>query len=96
MDPEYITKADWRDVGNLLTFFWLILLFAIGFGFNFLMAHAIIPSLISSRHLPQSVSKTRRVFYGGAFIALSLVVFAIGRAVVEARFLEGIWSRLWI
>lgn len=96
MDPEYITSADWRDIGNFLTFIWLILLFAIGFGFNFLMAHAIIPSLIGTGHLPQRVDKARRVFYGGAFAALSLVVFVIGRAVVEARFLEGIWSRLWI
>ena len=96
MDPQYITSADWRDLGNLLTFFWLILLFAIGFGFNFLMAHAIIPSLISSGHLPERINKARRVFYGGAVVSLSLVAFAVGRAVVEAQFLSDIWNRWWI
>jgi hypothetical protein len=96
MDPVYITSEDWRDIGNLLTFIWLILLFAIGFGFNFLMAHAIIPSLIGSGHLPQRLNKARRIFYGGAFGALSLMVFAVGRAIVEAQFIEDIWGRWWI
>ena len=96
MDPQYITSADWRDIGNLLTFIWLILVFNIGFGFNILMAHAIIPSLISSGHLPQRVNKARRLFYAGALGAISMTAFAIGRAFVEGQFLEGIWSRLWI
>jgi len=96
MDPEYITSADWRDIGNFLTYIWLILLFNIGFGFNFLMAHAIIPSLVSSGHLPQRLDKARRVFYGGAFVALALVVFVASRALVEGRFIENIWSRSWI
>lgn len=96
MDPNYITSADWRDIGNLLHFVWFILIFAIGFGFNFLMAHAIIPSLIGSGHLPQRFNKARRVFYGGAIASLSLVVFVVGRAIVEGQFLKEIWGRSWI
>ena len=96
MDPEYITSADWRDIGNLLTFIWLLLVFAIGFGFNFLMAHAIIPSLVGSGHLPERFNKARRLFYAGALLALSLVVFVLGRAVVEAQFIKDVWDRVWI
>ena len=96
MDPEFITSADWREIGNLLHFYWYVLLFAIGFGFNFLMAHAIIPSLIGTGHLPESVGKSRRLFYGGAMVSLGLVLFFLLRIVQEAHVLKSVWERWWI
>ena len=96
MDPEYINSASWREIGNFLTFIWLILLFNVGFGFNFLMAHAIIPSLVTTGHLPQRLNRVRRIFYGGAFAALALSAFAVSRVAVEARLLEDIWGRFWM
>jgi hypothetical protein len=96
MDPEYINSVDWREIGNLLHFFWFILLFAIGFGFNFLAAHAVIPSLISSGHLPQRLNKARRIFYIGALGFLTLVLFSISRIIAEAHILKSIWERWWI
>ena len=96
MDPEFITSADWREIGNLLHFYWFILLFAIGFGFNFLMAHAIIPSLIGTGHLPEGVSKSRRFFYTGALVSLGLVLFFLLRIAQEAHILRSVWDRWWI
>jgi len=96
MDPEYINSADWRAIGNLLHFFWFVLLFAIAFGFNFLAAHAVIPSLISSGHIPQRLNRARRVFYLGALGSLALVLFTLSRIVAEAPILKGIWERWWI
>ena len=95
MDPEYITSADWSAIGNFLTFLWLFLFLSIGFGFNFLMAHAIIPSLIITGHLPARFTRIRRFFYGGAVAALLGVGFVLSRAVVEAQLLDGIWKR-WL
>ena len=96
MDPEFINSGDWRNIGNLLTFIWLLFFAAVGFGFNFLMAHAIIPSLIGSGHLPERVGKARPIFYGGAVLALALVVFALNRAAANAGFIEDFWARWWI
>jgi hypothetical protein len=96
MDPEYINSTDWREIGNLLHFFWFVLIFAIGFGFNFLVAHAVIPSLIGTGHLPQRINSARRVFYAGAFGALALVLFYLSRIVGEAHILKGFWERWWI
>lgn len=96
MDPEYINAADWREIGNLLHFFWFVLIFAIGFGFNFLAAHAVIPSLISSGHLPQRINRARRVFYAGAFGSLALALFSLSRIFAEAHILKGFWERWWI
>ena len=96
MDPEFITSADWEQIGNLLHFYWFVLLFAIGFGFNFLMAHAIIPSLIGTGHLPEGLGKSRRFFYMGALVSLGLVLFFLLRIVQEAHILKSVWERWWI
>ena len=96
MDPEYINSDIWRSTGEILTFIWLLFFSAVGFGFNFLMAHAIIPSLVGSGHLPARLSKARPLFYGGAALALGLVVFALNRAAANAGFIEDFWPRWWI
>lgn len=96
MDPEYINSDIWRSTGDILTFIWILFFAAVGFGFNFLMAHAIIPSLIGSGHLPARLQKARDLFYGGAALALALVVFALNRTFVNAGFIEDFWPRWWI
>ena len=96
MDPEFITSADWARIGNLLHFFWYAVLCSIGFGFNFLLAHAIIPSLVSTGHIPQSVNKARRMFYIGALGFLSLVVLNLIIIASKLDTLTVIWDRSWI
>ena len=96
MDPGYINSSDWGAIGGFLTFLWVMFFSAVGFGFNFLMAHAIIPSLIGSGHLPERVGKARPLFYGGAVMALGLVAFALSRLVAEAGLIEDFWPRFWI
>ena len=96
MDPGYINNSDWGAIGGFLTFLWVLFFSAVGFGFNFLMAHAIIPSLIGSGHLPSRLDKSRPVFYGGAVLALGLVVFALTRLVERAGLIENFWPRFWI
>ena len=96
MDPDFINSGDWRNIGDFLTFIWLLFFAAVGFGFNFLMAHAIIPSLTGSGHLPERVGKARPIFYGGAMLALGVVVFAISNMVMKASIMEDFWPRFWI
>jgi len=96
MDPEYITSADWQRIGDLLHFFWFFVICSIGFGFNFLLAHAIIPSLVASGHIPQGVNGTRKFFYIGAIGALTLVVFNLLVIASKLDTLTVIWDRTWI
>jgi len=96
MDPGFITSADWQAVANLLHFFWFILICAIGTGFNFLLAHAIIPSLVGTGHIPQRVDNSRRFFYAGALGSFSLMLFCLFRALSEVRILGEFWGRFWM
>ena len=96
MDPQYITGDTWREIGGWLKFLWLFLLFSITFGFNMLMAHAIIPSLIITGHIPESLNRFRRFFYYGAMGALGGVAFALFKFFSGAGILENVWDRFWI
>tara|TARA_B100000029_G_C17526584_1_gene941844 strand:- start:170 stop:460 length:291 start_codon:yes stop_codon:yes gene_type:complete len=96
MDPQYITGETWSEIGSWLKFLWLFLLFSVGFGFNFLMAHAIIPSLIITGHIPSSINRFRRFFYYSAFAALGGVAFSIITFISRAGIMENVWDRFWI
>ena len=96
MDPGYITSADWAKIGNWLTILWVLVAFNISFGFNFIMAYAIIPSLVGTGHLPQGVSQVRKVLYAGAAASLIGSMYIISRLVVNADVIQGFWDRQWI
>ena len=96
MDPEYITSADWQRIGDLLHFFWFFVICSIGFGFSFLLAHAIIPTLVVSGHIPQGVNGARRFFYISAAGFFMLVAFNLLVIASKLDSLTVIWDRTWI
>ena len=74
-DPAFITSADWKNVSELLAALWLILGSALGFGGSMLLAHGMIPSLVSTRDLDAGVARRARppLYVAGlAFLALAL------------------------
>ena len=96
MDPNFITRQDWADIGEFL----LALLFVPGlmivFAFSMLTAHALIPSLVRSGHLPDDLSKVRPVFYIIAFAALLGVISYLAFVGVNAdRSFGDVYSRWW-
>jgi hypothetical protein len=95
MDPEYITKADWNEIGRVLKFLWLFVAFSIAFGANFLLAHAIVPSLVITGHLPQKVLSARRFLYMAALGSLIGVTFAMFNFISGLGILNSFWSR-WL
>ncbi len=75
-DPAFITSADWAAISNLLSTLWQILGSALGFGGSMLLAHGMIPSLVSSRDIPAELGrKVRLPLYitGAAFLAMGLL-----------------------
>ena len=95
MDPEYITRTDWNEIGRVLRFLWLFVAFSIGLGANFLLAHAIVPSLVATGHLPQKALSVRRFLYMFALGALIGVAFAIYNFMSGLGVLDSFWSR-WL
>ena len=96
MDPNFVTRQDWADIGEFL----LALLFVPGlmivFAFSMLMAHALIPSLVKSGHLPEELNKVRRVLYPVAFAALLGVISYIVFVAINAESSFGsVYSRWW-
>ena len=96
MDPNFVTRQDWADIGEFL----LALLFVPGlmivFAFSMLMAHALIPSLVKSGHLPEQATKARRYIYVVAFAALLGVISYLTFVAINAeRSFGEVYSRWW-
>lgn len=96
MDPAYITTQIWSDLSIVLRFLWLWVLFIVVFAGNMLVAHALIPSLVASEHLPSRMSRLRPFFYAGAAVgaigAITMIAVAAGWSTVIGDF----YSRWWI
>jgi hypothetical protein len=74
-EPAFITSADWAAISGLLAALWQILGSVFGFGGSMLLAHGMIPSLVSSRDLPAELGKRVRpplYIAGLAFLAMGL------------------------
>lgn len=95
MDPVFISLSEWSDLGRLLTFFWGVLLFIIGFGGSLLLAHAFIPSLVGTGHLPQGVLRVRPVLYATAFISLGIAALFFFNVVTLSDVAGRVWPTRW-
>ncbi|GBD11271.1 hypothetical protein HRbin23_00926 [bacterium HR23] len=79
MDPIALTAEQWAQVKALLHILWLLPFFAAGLALLLMLALAIIPSLVGTRHLPAETTRVR-----GLFLLVSLAAVA-GIAIVFAR-----------
>ncbi len=96
MDPSAVGSAQWREIGDLLTNLWVVVVLIVLFATNMLIGHNFIPSLVSSEHLPRSVQKTRPAFYALAIISFGLAMFFMSRVVDFAGVLHDFWPDYWI
>ena len=63
MDLIPLTAEQWGDGGNAIKLLWLSLLFAVTGSGAFVTAHAMIPSAISTGHLPAKFNRLRIPLY---------------------------------
>ena len=96
MDPVYVDNDLWHDLSTMLRFLWLYFLIINGFVVSFLIAHAIIPSLVDSGQLPPRLARLRPLFYLNALgiLVTALVVFLL--LVINIDVIGRIWGRWWI
>ena len=95
LDPSFTTTQQWAVLGQLTTALHLNVLFAIVIAFDWMIAHAVIPSLVESNHIPRSVNKVRPFFYFVSIAAaIGLVIFLASRIELLQVVYE-IYDRKW-
>lgn len=84
MDPQLLETARWELIGVALRHLVLFVAFMVTMALSFLLAHGIIPSLITNDELPLQAGKFRPLFYAASAVSLTLMVFNFGRAMYLA------------
>ncbi len=96
MDPNPIGPASWSDLGVMLRSLWLAVLFIVLFASNMILGHIMLPSFVTSGHVPAGLSKLRIPLYALAIICFVVAMFFISQAIIHARVLRDIWPDYWI
>ncbi len=96
MDPAFVTNEIWHDISGMLRFLWIYVLFIIGFALNLLIAHAVIPSLVGTGHIPVKLAKLRPVFYLASAGLLVVALAALVISMFQVDVVLGVFDRRWI
>ena len=76
-DPKALTSVEWNNIHMFLQWFWIYFPIVVTFGLTLLIAHAVIPSMVSTGQLPESTQKLRVPLTGVAvllFVAGALIL----------------------
>lgn len=95
MDPSYLTTDIWHGLSVALRFMWLYVFLILGFVTNFLIAHAVIPSLASSHQVSSKVVRLRAMIYIFAFSILALAIAAFLGMLFNLHVVGKVWPR-WL
>ena len=96
MDPNFIGASDWDQIGTTLGFLIAVPLSVIGFAFPMLFAKALIPSMVSSGHLPKRVEKVKPLFYLASGLSFLVFLWVLTSFIQGSAILEHIYGRRWI
>ena len=96
VDPAIVDAGHWSDIGNWLHWLWAYFFCIVLIAFTFVTAHAVIPSLVSSGHLPSKFLMLRRPMYLGVIGLICLAVFFMVLTVRNTQLLEAVYNRFWI
>ncbi len=73
-DPKALTGANWNDIHIWLQWLWIYAPLVFTFALTMLVAHAFIPSLVATGHLPAGANRLRIPMTG---FALGVLVAAV-------------------
>ena len=79
-DPKALTSVEWNNIHLFLQWFWIYFPIVVTFGLTMLTAHALIPSLVITGHLPESAQRLRVPLTGFAALvfAAGVVILVLG------------------
>jgi hypothetical protein len=84
MDPTELRPEQWEQIARALHHLYAFVGLALTAALAFLLAHAVLPSLVGSRDIPEELGGYRRVLYPLFAVALLLTLYALGRALLLA------------
>lgn len=79
VDPSLLVPAQWNEIRLLLNDAYLMAGLIIVAGASFLVAHAIVPSLLATHDAPAGLHRVRPIFYAVFCLALLLGLYAMAR-----------------
>lgn len=94
-DPKALSSANWNDIHIWLTYLWTYVPLVLTFALTMLTAHALIPSLISTGHIPASAGRLKLPLTLFAFGVLVAAVVMMVLAINRTLDLEKFWDR-WL
>jgi hypothetical protein len=60
------------------------------------MAHAFIPSLVTTGHIPQAANKIRPFFYGATIAFAMGAVWSMVNVINSSEVLRNVYPRVWV
>jgi ABC-type Na+ efflux pump permease subunit len=96
MDLAPITGPGWDDIGSFINLLWLFLASVLLLGGSFLLAQAVLPSLVSTGHLPSKALKLRPILYVFSLLFLGLAGFFLARAISQVPTILEFYPRFWM
>ena len=95
-DPAAVNSVLWSEIGNWLHWLWAYFFAIVILSGTFLTAHAIIPSLVASGHLPPRFQRLRAPMYAGVLILVAVAMLFLTWTVNNSYLLEDLYNRFWI
>ncbi|MCH8297501.1 MAG: hypothetical protein IH873_05495 [Chloroflexi bacterium] len=92
-DPKALTTVEWNNIHLFLQWIWIYLPLVVTFAITMLTAHALIPSLVITGHLPESAQRLRVPLTGFAVLVFAAGVVIMVLVVNSALDVRQIYNR---
>ena len=95
-DPKALTTADWQNIHLWLQWLWIYLPLIVTFVVTMVIAHAFLPSLVMTGHLPDSVLRLRTPMTGFALLVLAAAIVIMVLIINQTLTVANFWDRYLI
>ena len=95
-DPKALTSANWNDIHIWLQWLWIYVPLVFTFVLTMLVAHAFIPSLVATGHLPATANRLRVPLTGFAAVVLVAAVIMMVLVINSTLDVGNIYDRFLI
>ena len=96
MDPKALDSTDWNNIHLFLQWFWIYFPLVVVFAITMLTAYALIPSAVTTGHLPASASKLRLPLIAFALVVAAGAIIMLILGINQTLDVRNFWNRLLI
>ena len=92
-DPKALTTVEWNNIHLFLQWIWIYFPLVVTFAITMLTAHALIPSLVITGHLPEAAQRLRVPLTGFAVLVFAAGVVIMVLVINSALDVRQIYNR---